>query len=356
MLGLYYVPTFVIQEVGVIGHHLASTAQALVAAGKGILAADESLPTIRKRFAPLNIEPSEENRRAYRELLFTTRGIEKFISGVILFDETIRQSTTQGKRLVDVLTSKGIIPGVKVDNGTIQIPGSTGEKMTEGRDGLRERLQEYAKLGARFTKWRAVLLIGKTTPSRGCMEVNARDLALFAALSQEAGLVPVIEPEVLMDGDHDIGRCADVTEAMLEAVFDRLREYRVMLEGSLLKTNMILSGRQAANQAGASDVANATLRALRRTVPPAVPGIVLLSGGQTPDRATEHLSIMNARGPHPWEISFSFGRALQDPALRTWKGSPAQVDAAQRQLYHRAKCNSAARYGTYSKNMEMMAA
>jgi fructose-bisphosphate aldolase class I len=337
-------------------HQLSSTARALVTAGKGILAADESLPTISKRFAPLNIESSEENRRTYRELLFTTRGIEQFISGVILFDETIRQSTSLGKRLVDILTSKGIIPGIKVDQGTVEIPGFAGEKMTQGLDGLRVRLQEYARLGARFSKWRAVLLIGKDIPSRGCMELNARDLALFAALSQEAGLVPVIEPEILMEGDHDIRRCADVTLAMLEVVFDRLREYRVMLEGSLLKTNMILSGRQAANQAGASEVADATLRTLRSIVPPAVPGIVLLSGGQTPDQATEHLNIMNARGPHPWEISFSFGRALQEPALRTWKGSPGHVAEAQRQLYHRAKCNSAARYGTYSRRMEMLAA
>jgi fructose-bisphosphate aldolase class I len=337
-------------------NRLESIARALVSPGKGILAADESLPTIQKRFNALKIESTEETRRSYREMLFTTSGIEEFISGVILFDETIRQKAGNGKSLVEVLTRKGIIPGIKVDKGTIAMPGFPNEKITAGRDGLRERLNEYVKLGAQFAKWRAVITIGPSIPTLACMQANARDLALYASLSQEAGLVPIVEPEVLMDGDHDIDRCEEVTLATLAAVFDALREYRVMFEGMLLKPNMIVSGKQAAKQATPSEVAERTIRTLRNAVPAAVPGIVFLSGGQTPEQATEHLNIMNAHGPHPWEVSFSFGRALQDPALRTWNGSAENIGAAQHQLYHRAKCNGAARYGTYTALMDQLAA
>ena len=305
---------------------LEATARALVTEGKGILAADESLPTIGKRFAALNIISTEESRRAYRELLLTTRGIEEFISGVILFDETIRQKTSSGPGFVEALTGKGILPGIKVDKGAVAMPFS-GEKMTLGLDGLRERLREYATLGARFTKWRAVISIGRDTPTRTCIRDNATALALFAAFSQEAGLVPVIEPEVLMDGDHDLGRCEDVTGRTLEAVFEGLRAHGVLLEGMLLKPNMVVSGKQAARQASPSEAADATVRTLRRQVPSAVPGIVFLSGGQAPETATLHLNIMNARGPHPWQLSFSFARALQDAALRTWRGSQANRDS-----------------------------
>ncbi len=331
---------------------LGYTAQALVAKGKGLLAADESLPTIQKRFAALNIESTEENRRAYRELLITTAGIEDFISGTIMFDETIRQRTSDGRPFIDVLKSKGIIPGIKVDKGTVAMPGFPEEKITSGHDGLQERLLDYRNRGARFTKWRAVISIGSTVPSRGAILANAHGLALYAALSQEAGLVPVVEPEVLMDGDHDIARCEEVTQTTLAAVFSLLREYRVSLEEMLLKPNMVLSGKQSAHQAGIEEVAEATLRCMKRTVPSSVPGIVFLSGGQSSEQATEHLNAMNNMGPHPWEISFSFARALQDTALKTWKGSPANAAAAQREFYHRAMCNSAARYGRYSKELE----
>lgn len=333
-----------------------STARALVSPGKGILAADESLPTIGKRFAALNIESTEESRRSYREMLFTAPGIEEFVSGVILFDETIRQKAGSQRSFVEVLTGRDIIPGIKVDKGVVALPGFPNEKMTTGRDGLRERLKEYAGLGARFTKWRAVIGIGAESPSQACIHVNAQDLALFAALSQEADLTPVVEPEVLMDGSHDLETCERVSAAVLTAVFNALRKHRVVLEGMLLKTNMIVSGKQSPGQASASEVADATIRVLRRTVPPALPGIVFLSGGQAPEQATEHLNIMNARGPHPWELSFSYARALQDPAIKTWKGSAMNVRAAQRQLYYRAKFNSAARHGSYSVQMEELAA
>lgn len=334
---------------------LESTAKALVAKGKGLLAADESFPTIQKRFAALNIESTEETRRAYREMLFTTPGIEDFISGVIMFDETIRQKAGDGTPFVNILAGEGIIPGIKVDKGTVAMPGFPGEKITAGLDGLRERLSEYRDMGARFTKWRAVITIGSGIPTRACIDANAHALALYAALSQETGLVPVVEPEVLMDGDHDIERCAEATVAALSGVFPVLREYRVALEGMLLKPNMVLPGKQSPKQASVAQVAETTMRSLRRVVPAAVPGIVFLSGGQSPELATEHLNAMNALGPHPWEVGFSFARALQDPAMKTWKGMAANVPAAQRQFYHRAKCNSAARYGRYSDQMEMAA-
>ncbi len=271
-------------------------------------------------------------------------------------DETIRQKASNGKSFVDVLSGKGIIPGIKVDKGTVAVPGFPGEKMTAGLEGLRERLKEYREMGAKFAKWRAVVMIGKDIPTQAGTDVNAQGLALYAAMSQEAGLVPIVEPEVLMDGDHDIERCWEVTAATIANVFAALREYRVVFEGMLLKPNMIVSGKQSVKQAGSTEVADTTIRCLRQVVPAAVPGIVFLSGGQSPELATEHLNLINTRGPHPWEMSFSFGRALQDPALRTWRGSAANVAAAQRQFYHRARCNSAARYGTYSNRMEKIAA
>ena len=334
---------------------LETTARALAAKGKGLLAADESFPTIKKRFEALGMESTEESRRAYRELLFTTRGIEEFISGVILFDETIRLKAGDGRSFVEVLKSKGIIPGIKVDKGTVSMPGFPGEKITAGLDGLGERLAEYRDLGAEFAKWRAVITIGPGTPTRANIIANAHGLALYAALSQEAGLVPVVEPEVLMDGDHDITRCEVATEDALSNLFSALREYRVRLEGMLLKPNMVLPGKKCSQQSSVEEVAEATLRCLKKTVPAAVPGIMFLSGGQTPEQATAHLNAMNKMGPHPWEISFSFARALQEPPMKTWKGSAANVAAAQKQFYHRARCNSEARFGKYSAQMESAA-
>jgi fructose-bisphosphate aldolase class I len=335
-----------------IPRELETTARSLVAKGKGILAADESQPTIQKRFASLNIENTEENRRAYRETLFTSPGIEEFISGVILFDETLRQKAADGRSFVDVLKSKGIIPGIKVDKGTIAMPGSPDEKITAGLDGLRERLKEYRDLGARFAKWRAVITIGPGIPTGSNINANAHALAHYAALSQEAGMVPIVEPEVLMDGDNDIERCEEATLATLIGVFHELCEYNVAFEGMLLKPNMVIAGKKSPKQATVGQVAEATLRTLRRTVPAAVPGMVFLSGGQSPELATEHLNAMNAMGPQPWEISFSFGRALQEHSLKAWKGSPANVAPAQKLFLHRAKCNGAARYGQYSDRME----
>jgi fructose-bisphosphate aldolase class I len=335
---------------------LESVARALVAEGKGILAADESLPTIEKRFNGIDLASTEENRRAYRELLFTAPGASEFVSGVILFDETIRQKARDGTPFPQVLARQGILPGIKVDKGAKPLPGFPGEKITEGLDGLRERLSGYRELGARFAKWRAVIAIRHAIPTRCCLEGNAHALARYAALCQEAGLVPIVEPEVLMDGPHTIERCEEVTTAALTLVFSRLVEHRVALEGTLLKPNMVLSGKECPKQAGASEVAEATVRTLRRTVPSAVPGIVFLSGGQSPEQATRNLSAMNALGRHPWDLSFSYGRALQDPVLKTWKGDPGNVAAAQRAFYHRARCNGAARFGKYTKEMEATAA
>lgn len=335
---------------------MTSTARAIVATGKGILAADESLPTIEKRFKKINVASTEENRRAYREMLFTTPGVGEFVSGVILFDETIRQSTTAGTPFTEVLKREGIIPGIKVDTGAKALAGFPGEKITEGLDGLRDRLAEYRELGARFTKWRAVIAIGDGIPTRFCIDANAHALARVAALSQEVGLVPIVEPEVLMDGAHTIEQCEQVTQAALTSVYFHLHAHRVELDGTLLKPNMVLSGKDCATQASTAQVAEATVRCLRRCVPGAVPGIVFLSGGQSAETATEHLNAMNALGGQPWELSFSYGRALQGPALETWKGQFSNVAAAQKVFYHRAKCNSAARLGKYSKKMEMSAA
>lgn len=331
-------------------HELEFIARSLVPEGKGILAADESFGTIKKRFDSVGAASTEENRRAYREMLFTTPGVEEFISGVIMFDETIRQTTQDGTSLSDVLAQKGVMPGIKVDKGAKDMAGFPGERVTEGLDGLRERLVEYHDLGARFAKWRAVITIGDGIPTRTCIDANAHALARYAALCQEAELVPIVEPEVLMDGDHDIDRCEEVTTTTLKCVFSKLYEHCVVLEGMLLKPNMVTSGKACPKQAGIQQVAEATVRCLRRVVPAAVPGIVFLSGGQSPELATDHLNAMNAMGDHPWELSFSYGRALQAPSLEAWKGKAGNVPEAQRLFYHRAKCNSAARYGKYSRD------
>jgi fructose-bisphosphate aldolase class I len=331
---------------------LESTARSLVAPGKGLLAADESFPTIEKRFKALDILSTEENRGAYREMLFTTLGLSEFISGIILFDETIRQQTKGGVPLLELLVKEGIIPGIKVDKGTVALPNFPGEKFTQGLDGLRERLSEYRELGARFTKWRAVIAIGDGLPTATCIEANADALALFAALSQEADLVPIVEPEVLMDGNHTLARCKEVTRATLERVFGALFDQRVALEGMLLKTGMVLSGQDCPQQAGDEEVAEATVRCLRRAVPSAVPGIVFLSGGQSDVAATKRLNAICTIGNVPWTLSFSFGRALQDAALKTWRGSAAYAEPAQAALHHRAKCNGFAIQGKYSAQAE----
>ena len=333
-------------------HKLHETAVAIVADGKGILAADESDGTIKKRFDSIGIESTEENRRAYRDLLFTTEGVEEYISGVILFDETIRQSSADGTPFPKLLESKGVIPGIKVDNGAKPLALAEGETVTEGLDGLRARLEEYRELGARFTKWRGVISIGKNIPSEYCLWTNAHALARYAALSQEAGLVPIVEPEVLMDGDHSIERSFEVTSRTLHAVFTELRDQRVHPEGMLLKPNMVLSGYEHPDQASHEEVAEQTIRCFERHVPAAVPGIVFLSGGQPDEDATANLNAMNALGPHPWQLSFSYGRALQAPALKAWVGKEENVAAAQHAYYHRAKMNSAARTGMYAPEME----
>jgi len=333
-------------------YQLESVARALVAPGRGILAADESSGTIMKRLQSIQVESTEENRRAYRELLFTTPGVESFISGVILFDETIRQSSRDGKPFPDLLTERGMIPGIKVDKGAVDLPEHPGEKITEGLDGLRARLDEYRDLGARFTKWRAVIDIGPDVPSLYAINANAQLLALFAAYSQEAGLVPIVEPEVLMDGDHSIERCEAVTSVTLQAVFNELANANVELEGLLLKPNMVLPGKKHERQASAVEVAEATVRTLKRIVPAAVPGIVFLSGGQSPAQATENLNAINALGDMPWELSFSYGRALQEPPLTRWGGDASRVPEAQRAFYQRAMLNGAARAGEYAPDME----
>jgi fructose-bisphosphate aldolase class I len=333
---------------------LETTTQSLVSEGKGILAADESFPTIQKRFDQINLVSTKETRRDYRQMLFTTESVEASISGVILFDETLRQSTQEGVPLSEILTHKGIIPGIKVDKGAKPMAGFPGERVTEGLDGLRDRLTEYSELGARFAKWRAVITIDKNTPTNACIGANAHALARYAALCQEVGLVPIVEPEVLMDGDHDLQRCEQATTLTLKCVFAELYDQRVLLEGMLLKPSMVIFGKECPQQAGVAEVAEATVRCLRRAVPAAMPGIVFLSGGQSSELATEHLNAMNAMGDHPWELSFSYGRALQQPALNAWRGEAANVTKAQAALSHRAKCNSAARYGKYSNEMETM--
>jgi fructose-bisphosphate aldolase class I len=332
-----------------------STIQALLAPGKGILAADESFPTIEKRFKGLGISSTEPNRRAYREMLFTTPGLGESISGVILFDETIRQKTSAAVAMPQLLEALGIVPGIKVDGGTAALPAFEGEKFTLGLDGLRERLAKYVGLGARFTKWRAVIAIGKGTPTEACIRVNARTHALFAALSQEAGLVPIVEPEILMDGDHTIEKCEEVSTTVLGRTFEELVEQRVDLEKMILKTGMILSGADCSTQAGVAEVASATVRCFRRTVPAAVPGVVFLSGGQKDVPATQRLNAIEKLGGLPWKVTFSFGRALQDPAMKAWGGKPANVEAGQRALSHRARCNGLAARGAYTDKAEKAA-
>ncbi len=329
-----------------------SAIASLLAPGKGILAADESFPTIEKRFKALGIVVTEETRRVYREMLFATPQLSQFISGVILFDETIHQRTEDGASMPEFLSGRGIIPGIKVDKGAKSLALFVGEKLTEGLDGLRERLAEYRELGARFTKCRAAIAIGEHVPTQHCIAANARALAHFAALSQEAGLVPIVEPEVLMDGNHTIAQCEEITTATLKSVFDALFDHRVALEQMLLKTGMVLSGAMCPAQAGVETVAEATLRCLRRTVPAAVPGVVFLSGGQSDRATTQRLNAICRGGDFPWKLTFSFGRALQSPAMNIWKGSPDNVVAAQAALHHRAQCNSAAVQGKYSEEIE----
>ncbi|MCB0034509.1 MAG: fructose-bisphosphate aldolase class I [Anaerolineales bacterium] len=338
-------------------HHnikpLAQIAHRLVAVDKGILAADESDSTIKKRFNSIEVQSTTETRRAYRELLFTTYQIEEAISGVILFDETIHQKAADGRPFPQLLADKGILPGIKVDTGKINLPGFFGEKVTEGLDGLADRLAHYRELGAVFAKWRAVYTIGEQLPTRTAIHVNAHALARYAALCQAAGLVPIVEPEVLMDGSHDIERCEVITGAVLQAVFNELLAQGVLFEGMLLKPNMVLPGQSSEQEVTPEEVAEATLRCFRRVVPVAVPGIVFLSGGQSPQEATIRLNAMNQQASkRPWELSFSFGRALQEPVLKSWRGQKENVAQAQQAFYHRARCNTAARSGVYSTQME----
>jgi fructose-bisphosphate aldolase class I len=336
---------------------LSETARALVAPGKGILAADESSGTIKKRFDSIGCESTEDRRRAYREMLFTTKGAADHISGVILFDETIRQSASDGRALPKILESEGIIPGIKVDAGAKPLAGAEGELVTEGLDGLRERLEEYRGLGARFAKWRAVIDIrGTELPSRYCISTNAHALARYAALCQEANIVPIVEPEVLMDGDHSIERCFDVTSDTLHAVFNELYDQGVDLNGTLLKPNMVIPGKKhSGGKAKPEAVAEATVACFRTVVPAAVPGIVFLSGGQGDEEATANLDAINKIGPHPWQFSFSYGRALQAAALQAWKGEDANASAGQAAYLHRAHMNGLARSGSWTSEAEKAA-
>jgi len=334
---------------------LENIAQQMVAPGKGILAIDESEPTIKKRFDSIGVESNEENRRAYRDLLITADGAAQYISGMILFDETMRQATSAGVPFPEALQQAGILPGIKVDKGAKDLAGHPGEKITEGLDGLRERLSEYADLGARFAKWRAVITIGEGIPSGGCINANAHALARYAGLCQEAGIVPIVEPEVLMDWENDIDTCYEASAATLRALFNALADQRVLLEGLVLKTNMVISGKQCARQASVEEVARQTIRCLANTVPATVAGIVFLSGGQSAGAATEHLNAMNSMPEGqglPWPLSFSYGRALQEPALKLWAGKAENVDAAQKALQHRERCNGLASLGQYTAEIE----
>ncbi len=336
---------------------LDETARAIVADGKGILAADETVPTITKRLTARAIESTADSRRAYREMLFSTPDIAAFIGGVIMQDETIRQKSSTGIPLIALLGGRGVIPGIKVDEGAHPLAGAPGELVTEGLDGLRHRLEEYRQLGARFAKWRAVIIIRDGLPTARCVHANAHALARYAALCQEQGLVPIIEPEVLMDGVHTLERCEEVTGRVLQAVFDELFDEKISLEGILLKPNMVTAGRDCARQASVEEVAAATLRTLTRHVPPAVPAVVFLSGGQDHVLATEHLNAINQQdSPKPWKLSFSYGRALQDEALEVWQGRRENVPAGQQVFYHRARCDSAAALGRYRSDMESEAA
>jgi fructose-bisphosphate aldolase class I len=333
-------------------NNLAAIAQAMVAPGKGILAADESTGTIEKRFKSISVENTEENRRAYRDMLFSSKGLGQFISGVILYDETLRQKSADGTLFVSALERNGILPGIKVDTGAKDLALCPGETVTEGLDNLPKRCAEYVKLGAKFAKWRAVITIGSDIPSATCIAANAHALARYAAICQAAGLVPIVEPEVLMDGDHTIERCEEVTEWTLNAVYEALYMNRVTLEHTILKPSMVISGKACARQAGVDEVAERTVRILKRTVPAAVAGIAFLSGGQSDETATAHLNAMNKIGNLPWPLSFSYGRALQQPALKAWKGAAANVAAAQAALLHRSRMNSLACRGRYSADAE----
>ena len=336
---------------------LHSTARAMVSKGKGILAMDESSPTIAKRFKKVGIDDNVDNRRSYRELLLATPGLSNYIIGAILYDETLRQSTAAGVPFPKYMASQGIIPGIKVDTGAKDLAGFSGEKITEGLDGLRERLREYKAMGARFCKWRAVITIGAGIPTTACIHANAEALARYAALCQEADLVPIVEPEVLIDGDHSIERCYDVTNTALRVVFERLAAHRVAFEGMVLKASMVLSGLSASQRAGVEAVADWTVRCLRNTVPPAVAGVAFLSGGQSNEDATAHLNAMNIKHKNlPWPLTFSYSRALQQPVMETWRGKSANAGAAQKQLLHRARLNGAAATGNYSTQMEREAA
>ena len=336
---------------------LESIAESLVADGKGILAADETVPTLTKRFDTLGIKSTEQTRRAYREMLFTCPGAAEYISGAIMYDETIRQQSSQGTPFAETLASQGILPGIKVDTGAKPLAGSSNETVTEGLDGLRDRLRGYRDMGARFAKWRAVIRVTETLPTSACVNANAHALARYASLCQEQGLVPIVEPEVLMDGSHSIGRCDAVTCVILHTVFDALFEQGVALEGILLKPNMIVAGKACAQQASVEEVADATLSCLRRHVPAAVPGIVFLSGGQDARSATVHLNAINRlNNTKPWKISFSYGRALQDPALEAWHGRDEHLPAGQQAFCHRARLNAAATLGKYADEMEAASA
>ncbi|MFO8082762.1 MAG: class I fructose-bisphosphate aldolase [Desulfobacterales bacterium] len=332
---------------------LPEIAKAMVAKQKGILAADESNPTIKKRFDTINVESTLENRNAYRDLILKTDGIEDYISGVILFDETLRSSSRDGEPFPSILNKKGVLPGIKVDQGVIELPGSDGEKLTQGLDGLPKRLKEYYELGARFTKWRAVIKIGENIPTLRCIKANAHALALYAAIVQSAKMVPIVEPEVLMDGNHDIHRCSMVTKETLVHVFFELHQQGVVLEHMLLKPNMVISGLDCPHQADVETVAKMTVDCFKQVLPPALPGVVFLSGGQSAVLATQHLNAMNAMYKNlPWELSFSYGRALQEPTLKAWKGNDENIAEARKKFYHRARCNGLARSGEYSQNME----
>jgi fructose-bisphosphate aldolase, class I len=335
---------------------LERVARAMVTKGKGILAADESSGTIKKRFDVIRLESTEEHRRTYREMLFTAPSAAQSLSGVILFDETLRQKTRDGVPFAAYLTEHGVIPGIKVDAGAKPLAGFPGETITEGLDGLRERLAEYRELGARFAKWRAVIDIAQDIPTDFAIHANAHALARYAALCQEADIVPIVEPEVLMDGGHSIERCEAVTDRVLEEVFRELHAHRIHLEGMILKPNMVISGKKAPQRADAAEVAQATVRCLKRHVPAAVPGIAFLSGGQSPEEATLHLSLMNRMGPLPWNLTFSYGRALQDTALKSWGGTPAGFAAGQREFAKRAKLNGLATLGRYESALESQAA
>ncbi len=336
---------------------LSSTVQAMLAGDKGLLAMDESIPTCHKRFAALGIPQTEEARRAYRELIVTAPGLGEAISGAILFDETIHQKTKDGRLFVDLLKQAGIVPGIKVDEGAKDLAAFPGEKVTEGLDGLRKRHETYFQLGARFAKWRAVIKIGDGIPTAACLELNAHALARYAALCQEAGIVPIVEPEVLMDGTHTLEQCAHATEAALIALFTQLRTQRVVLELLILKPNMVLSGIQCPQQASVEEVARTTIEVFLRTVPAAVPGIAFLSGGQPAELASARLNAMHVqyKSKLPWALTFSYSRAVQQPALELWAGKDENVPAAQKALYHRAMCNSAARAGEYAPKMEQNA-